>query len=134
MLSEIVFEPRAGAPRFDVELLRRKLFEWPECIQDPHEAETVMVVHGEAGREYYLRKREADSRSSRACGIVTIEPHMVSITQDWADDEERAVMRDFASWLVTTYDPKIGSSVVGDDWTDRCAGNVDILFERQPSV
>lgn len=118
---------------FDVEALRRKLLEWPECIQDPHEDEVIMVVFGEEGRAYRLEKRTADPRSSRACGIVTIEPHMVSITQDWADDEERAVMRDFARWLVATYDPKIGSSVVGDDWTDRCAGNVDILFERPRS-
>ncbi len=38
-------------------------------------------------------------------------------------------MRDLAQWMLDTYKPTISSEVVGDDWTARCEGNIDIMFE-----
>lgn len=127
-MEVIVFEPRPESAAFDVADLRAKLQERPECAPDPHDPDTLLVVGGEPARSWVLRKRAEDPKSSRACGVIIVREKMVALDHGWADPTAREVMRQFARWLFQTYDPRIFSEVEGDEWTDRCGGDVDALF------
>ena len=53
---------------------------------------------------------------------------MVILDHGWATAEARTVMREFAQWLMDRDHPRIFSEIEGDEWTDRCGGDVEVLL------
>jgi hypothetical protein len=127
-MEVIVFRPADTRGMFDVREVRERLDQWRDCIADPHEADVVLVEHGEVAQDYRRQRRLADPTSSRACGVIVVRAEMVVLDHAWATPEARHVMREFAQWMVGRYRPRVFSEVEGDDWTERCGGDVDVLF------
>jgi len=97
-------------------------------LADPHEADVVLVEHGEVAQDYRRRRRLENPASARACGVIVVKSEGVVLDHAWASPEARTVMLEFARWLVGRYRPRIFSEVEGDERTDRCGDDIEVLF------
>ncbi len=126
MPDSIILEPRARP--FDLPAMRATLLAHPAVVEDPIKQEQLLVVADEESRAHAVRRRLNDPNASIAVGIVIVREKMIHFPIDWIGPPELSIARDLAAWIVSEYQPRIFSEVVGDDWTERCAQGLEPMF------
>ncbi len=129
MTDNIVLRPTVGAPPFDVASIRARLLSKDACFCDPLDTDLLFVVAGEGSRRFVMQERLESEQSRISAGIIEVKSESIVLAIALVGVADLKVMRDLAQWMLDTYQPTISSEVVGDDWTERCAGNIDIMFE-----
>ena len=124
----IILEPREGRPAFELSEIRAYLATWPQCVQDPVDDHSILVVDGDGARAAVVRQRRERPEEPFTGGLVRLGSDRLELGLAWANRRELPVLRDVAQWLVDHLSPRIMSEVAGDDWTDRCGGRVEPMF------
>jgi len=116
---------------YDAATIRTRLLENEHVIEDVRTTERLQVVCGADAQDYARRCREESEENSFVGGIIVIRRDLVHFAPTEASRKAVETMRELAQWVIDNYPSKISGLVVGDDWTERCAGRVDPMFEPE---
>jgi len=116
---------------FDVASIRATFLRHPDVIEDIRDAEQLQVVHGRDAQDYARERRSESERASLSGGVILVRSELVHFATTNASREELPTLRDLAQWMLDNHDCRAFGLTDGEDWTSRCAGSIDPMFEPE---
>ena len=120
----IRLEPLNGI--FDIEKIKKYIETFPFTFQDPIDSHVYLLCRNKVSEEY-CRQERMNSKPYPYVGLVYLQPNLISINH-LCGEEEFAQCRKFVEWIVKQYSCKITDDY-GNDWTEQCKENVDVLYK-----
>lgn len=118
---------------FDVDAIKRHLEANPNVFIDPLGTPTYIMCGGPETVE--LRREKRIERPDRFpySVLVTIQPDVINVVQEYGDEDDLHNARDFVRWIVERQPCRIEDEY-GVDWTSRARDEgVNVLYAPQLS-
>jgi hypothetical protein len=103
---------------FDVDAVNRYLEAMPDAFLDPLGTLTYIVCGVSEAVEYCRDKRIAEPDRFPYSVLVTVQPDMIKVVQEYGDEYELRSARDFVRWVIEQQ-PCLVKDEYGADWTER---------------
>lgn len=119
---------------FDVDLVKRHLGAMPDVFLDPLGSLTYIVCGLPEGVELIRDERLAEPERFPYSVLVTVEPNVINVVQEYGDKYQLRSARDFVRWVIERHPCRIEDEY-RDDWTDKVQREgVGVLYPSKLDV